>query len=682
MPSYRLSLPFIVMLFFLIWGTTSSTQAQGNVDKIVITAVTPDEFPQIELQFRPVDRTGLPVTGLTINNVSLTENGTAIPVERVTELSEGSGVRIHFVVDAGASLTSGRWDNARAAIQAFTQSANRMITGLDQVAVTAVEASGRRTLINYSSDPNQINRALADYRPPGGTAFSAPLPVITDILEEMAILPSSEPLFVIFLSAGIELQRGSNELLTRAEELGIPIYTVLVRTDERALIEEIATRTGGIYTRYTGPNSMNASYTRIMAHRTLYSLSYRSTLSSSGTRQIALTIGSVTGNGLYSIVVNPPRVLISSPSDGRIITRQALEYTEALGDISPTTEAIVASVVFPDNHVRRLRRATLLVNGQKVNEITNISPTQNIELSWNLRAIQALGINDFTIQVEVEDELGIVSVSPDVLVKVELIVPPRPTPTSPPFVLPPNVQPNEDGEIVVVVPPIVCWGPEVTCPAERFLRQNGLALISLAIALASLLFAFIVYLNRDKPQVQKFRETMVNVYTRLTQRYRQAEPRAYLVVLDGDTNIGKSLEIFGNTTIGRSRQDAQLLFHQQDENSPISRRHCTLLDEEDHFMLRDEDSANGTYLNGTRLKGMEPAEIRDGDEIELSRVERGGVRLLFQVAQEQVAQDMDNTQLVRLSGNALNPAANPDGSDEVNSQVPTKPHTPHARPRF
>ena len=99
-------------------------------------------------------------------------------------------------------------------------------------------------------------------------------------------------------------------------------------------------------------------------------------------------------------------------------------------------------------------------------------------------------------------------------------------------------------------------------------------------------------------------------------------------------------------------------------------------------MLRDEDSANGTYLNGTRLKAMEPAEIRDGDEIELSRVERGGVRLLFQVAQE-----MENTEVVRITRHTLNPdgasARSDSGSSgEVDSQAHTESHTPHARPRF
>ncbi|HUM71160.1 MAG TPA: FHA domain-containing protein, partial [Chloroflexota bacterium] len=118
----------------------------------------------------------------------------------------------------------------------------------------------------------------------------------------------------------------------------------------------------------------------------------------------------------------------------------------------------------------------------------------------------------------------------------------------------------------------------------------------------------------------------------LCQQMADDNPRAYLTVLEGDVSVGKKLEIYGTTTIGRAKQDAELLFQQHDDTSPISRRHCTIIDEEDHFMIRDEDSANGTFLNGVRLESMAPRELQDGDEIELARVERGGVKLQFDSA--------------------------------------------------
>jgi pSer/pThr/pTyr-binding forkhead associated (FHA) protein len=94
----------------------------------------------------------------------------------------------------------------------------------------------------------------------------------------------------------------------------------------------------------------------------------------------------------------------------------------------------------------------------------------------------------------------------------------------------------------------------------------------------------------------------------------------------------KSYEIYGTTAIGRSRRHADLLFHIDEEDSPISRLHCTILDEEDHFAIRDEDSSNGTYLNAEKLTPLTAVVLQDGDTIDVAPLERGGLRFLFQAA--------------------------------------------------
>lgn len=109
--------------------------------------------------------------------------------------------------------------------------------------------------------------------------------------------------------------------------------------------------------------------------------------------------------------------------------------------------------------------------------------------------------------------------------------------------------------------------------------------------------------------------------------------RAYLVPLEGfDEPPSKSFEIYGTTAIGRSRRHADLLFHIGEEDSPISRLHTTLLDEDDHFSIRDEDSSNGTFVNNEKLTSLQPIMLHDGDIIDIAPLERGGIRLLFQLA--------------------------------------------------
>lgn len=642
---YRKS-AFLILICFCACNffTWQSVGAQSPIDDFIITDVDGSAFPQVNVRFRALDNTGIPVSNLARDTLTILEQQEPMSIESLEKVEEG--IWVHFVLDAGAGLTEERWRDAQEAMLSFVQTTPWMMDKLDHVAVTAVHASGARQLIDFTADANSIVAAVEGYSPPGGTNFSEPLPVVTNILNTMDLLPEAEgqAKAVFLFTPGLENRSGHDVLLRTSEETGIPIYTSLVRESVRIPcpppiqnedgtetipvcdenVRNIGLESGGSFVHYQDVSSMSNAYRTVTNQRLQYDLSYRSYLNDSGTRTLELIANadspdSTAASASYDVEVNLPRVLIDSPDEGEIITRAAIAYTEDRGSIPPTTYTIVAEVIFPDNHVRRILRATLLVDGAKKAEVNN--PNAGVELSWNLREITELGINEHSLQVEVEDELGMVSTSPPTTAKVELIVPPPP----------PTTIPTPDGPQPTLVP---CLLPDPLCDwLERPIRQNPIAFTSLLIALASLLFASIVWFNRDKAPVRAMRETVAGVVDRLTNRYQRAEARAHLKVIAGDINIGTALEIYGDTPIGRSRQNAELLFQQDDEDSPLSRLHCTILDEEDHFLIRDEDSANGTYLNGSRLQPLVTEELLDGDEIELARVERGGVRLQFLVAQ-------------------------------------------------
>lgn len=52
----------------------------------------------------------------------------------------------------------------------------------------------------------------------------------------------------------------------------------------------------------------------------------------------------------------------------------------------------------------------------------------------------------------------------------------------------------------------------------------------------------------------------------------------------------------------------------------ISRRHAMLCLREDGLELIDLGSRNGTYLNGERLQGHQPARLQSGDELRLGKI--------------------------------------------------------------
>lgn len=53
------------------------------------------------------------------------------------------------------------------------------------------------------------------------------------------------------------------------------------------------------------------------------------------------------------------------------------------------------------------------------------------------------------------------------------------------------------------------------------------------------------------------------------------------------------------------------------DNNRVSRSHATFLCENGRYFIRDNQSRNGTFLNGKPLLPLQPMELKDGDEIRL-----------------------------------------------------------------
>lgn len=681
----------IVSVLLLASISVVGTGAQSTPNEIVIVEVNESEFPQVTIQFRSLDATGRANQSLLPEDLDVEENSRPMSIEslRATE----DGIWVHFVIDAGAGMVGERWNRTRSAILDFVDGQPGMQDGIDKVAVSVVEGADSRLLVDYTTNRDVLIAALDDFSPSGGTNFSAPLSPVADVIKVLDGIPEAadQAKAVFLVTPGLESVVGDDELIEVAQRYGVPVNTVLARAaaripcapeqqnsdgtittpacDER--LRDLAIESGGQFSHYVDSSSIRELYANLMAERRQYELTYRSTNGIDGTRQV--TVASDSGaqaTGEYSVQISPPRILIEAPEEGEVIERRAQEYTDDRSSIPPTTETVVATTVFPDVRLRILR-ATLIVDGETEDEITN--PTNPIELTWNLRGIQELGTNERKIRVRILDELGNEWESQLRNVEVGVIVPAQDTasgvgPGADPAVqatavadITEGVREELEQEFAGRLPPsIPCLSPEPICSSvERPVRGNPMAAISMGVALLSLVFAGVVWVNRDKAPVRAMRETVSSAVDRLTNRYQRAEARAYLHVIAGDVNVGKELEIYGTTPIGRSQQHAELLFQQDNESSPLSRLHCTIIDEEDHFQLRDEDSANGTYLNGSRLQPLVPEELMDGDEIELARVERGGVRLRFTVvrADDELGDDLRKTKRTRRDAE--------EGSDEV-----------------
>jgi len=92
---------------------------------------------------------------------------------------------------------------------------------------------------------------------------------------------------------------------------------------------------------------------------------------------------------------------------------------------------------------------------------------------------------------------------------------------------------------------------------------------------------------------------------------RQQRKQAALVVLQGsESNIGTHVLVDRPVTLGRDPLAELSLL---DEG--ISRRHCVVKPVEDHYVVEDLRSTNGTLINGKRIEGE--ARLDPGDRIYL-----------------------------------------------------------------
>lgn len=88
---------------------------------------------------------------------------------------------------------------------------------------------------------------------------------------------------------------------------------------------------------------------------------------------------------------------------------------------------------------------------------------------------------------------------------------------------------------------------------------------------------------------------------------QEPPPRAYLaLVVEG--RISHSFPLRGEVKLGREKGNTIVVADQK-----VSRHHATLIPIDDNFIIQDQGSANGTYVNGVQI--AQPTRLQDNDRI-------------------------------------------------------------------
>ncbi len=611
-------------------------------------------FPTVSMQLRVLDTNGKPVPNLNLNNLSITESNQPINVSTASLTSESVGTQVVFVLHptvgrmTSAGLTRAtRWDETKQIISAWLDK----MRPEDQMAFVVQTANGPQEVISLTSNTNLVRQRLEQYSP-SSTNTNGPGPISAMQFAAEAILSKAtnsdnRHQVVILISPAYDFKDGEANFITTATEAGIAVSALQLssNTPYSPLINAINAKqlpqNQGEYIQYLGLNSLASLYTSIEAQRTIYRLTYTSQDLNVTQREVIISAQSSGARASDSVRYTPPSSQQGSAvftgalpngnpwQNGFLIERHAPENTDQPGSIPPL-QATVGVRVTPPYAGAKLLRAELLVN-ERVQTTLDNPPGMDLNFTWTLDQFTPTSPTTDPVKSAVNLAVRLTfdgNFAGNGQVYAQIVGTVSSHNPNPP---PPPTQP-------------ICQ-TEKSIPwlGDPYLYDLCLAGFTLPVMVQSVLIVIlmvmvvILWLNRGKV-VAVSREAatrMTDFVRRVTKQVGSGTPKAKLVALQGlDAGGRTEFDIFGETPVGSSPEKAQLLFHMDRPSTPISGLHCTIHEEEisGQWTIEDEDSRNGTYINGKKLRGFGQREpLNHGDVIELAPVERGGVRLRFEV---------------------------------------------------
>jgi hypothetical protein len=621
-----------------LWAPSPSA-AQGTTTYFV-TKVDSSQFPDITFTLRALDINNNALTNLNNTSFTVYENGKAVPNITVTPRSDAP-LSIIYVIDEGtySNYFYFGYDNLRAAISTLITSHGFFVDGHDSVEVLARRnKNGDQTveLQHTTTKGTDLTDFVSNYSFPRSNDVTKGLLGVSDALKAMTTLvpvAGTQPSAIVFLTRYIE-DPSRNTATTAAQQIGtsarnqfVPVYVLQTDTTNDAPLRALASGSNGLYVALDRNNvvsSVSTVYQTINAQRAYYTVTYRSQAGLSGKREVTIDSANAPTTGVagsYSVDVTPPQLQIIQPVAGNTIQRVAKLTASGVYAFDTTSTKVTASVTWPAGvKPRALQAAELLVNGNVASRVRPTAGATTVDFDWDLSGITKAGTNAISLQVQVTDELS-VTASTQSTVNVEVV--PPPTPTVAPTPVP--TQPGDGGLL------------------QQYGLYAGLGIVCLAALFFALVLIVILLMRRREPSGARGGSSYVAPSTMIVGAIGSGSGQGSLAVLEGPPGVAGEVYTLSKpvTVIGRNPSRCDIVFYPNQESS-MSRVHCSIRQDGKFFSLIDNNSSNGTAINGTRIKPNDPVQLRDGDEIVMGEMAKLGVKLRFSQRAEQAGSDISD----------------------------------------
>ena len=589
----------LFLSFFMLLGGFTPARAQSTA-RLELYNFRTGSFPQMTAGLDVFDSAGNPVAGLGLDSIVLLEDGQPVPLGKLEELQPGVLFALalnpgpYFAYRDTNAVT--RYDKVYKVLQEWA--ATHPDTLGDDL--TFVPTGG--TLSAHLAETAAFAKALEAYSPPLQTIQPSldTLSRALDAVSEQSIDAGMKPAVLFVSSPPDQEALPTLQNLTQraaAEHIRVNVWIVtseaFFKTSGATALKDLAIQTGGQYILFSGVEPLPGLEIYLAPLRHTYHLAYTSTILTSGSHTLAAQVNlegeTVTSPGLsFNVDIQPPNPILVAPPD-QIVRQAPDERTTDAAAFLPSRQTIEILVEFPDGRPRLLSKTILFVDDRMV-ALNTVAPFD--KFTWDLSGYAESG--QHLLKVEAVDVYGLSRTSLGVPVAVTVIRPAR-------GLLP-------------------------------FLSRNRLWVVTGALVLAGALLAVVLVSSgrrrrrsrqpdrdaRKDPLTQPVRRAPADQRKpRLFQWMRPAKPaEAYLVRMkeDGQSLTAPPVAItIPEMTFGSDPLQVTRIL----DDPSVSPLHARLVEEKGEFILYDEKSAAGTWVNYEPLSA--PRHLQHGDVLQIGR---------------------------------------------------------------
>jgi hypothetical protein len=593
----KVILIFVAVGLFLAGLITARAQNQSTA-RITLYSLQTTDFPAMTAGLDVFDSAGNLVTGLEPEAVTLLEDNQPRQLNILEELP--AGVQFALALDPGPAFSFqdanavSRYDKIEKVLLDWAATHSDSLG--DDLSLVPTEG----TLSTHLATSAAFSDALTAYSP----ALQFILPSLNTLGSALDVVSESAPQagtkrVILFVTSPLEADAVPTlqNLTQRAVDQQVRVHVWIVAspdsfsTSGATALEDLATQTGGQYFLFSGEEPLTGLETYLAPLRHTYRLTYTSGILTPGghtlTAQVNLNGEAVTSGVVsFELDVQPPNPILVAPPEQ--IARQAPdEKTTDPTAFLPTQQQLDIIVEFPDGRTLSLVRTTLYVDNQKAAENT-AAPFDHF--TWDLSGYTTSG--QHTLQVEVVDDLGLSKISLGVPVTVTIIRTQRGWLSF----LSRNSRWVALGAILtagMVLGAILAWGR-----IRRRSRPAGRR-------------------SRTDPLTQPVHSGTAMHALRLPRMRPAKQSEAYLVRLkeDGEPVAAAPIPVIApEMTFGSDPIQATRIL----DDPSVSPLHARLKQENGEYILFDEKSAAGTWVNYEPL--MAPRRLQHGDILHIGRL--------------------------------------------------------------